>query len=263
MSRKIADLEFARRPERTLKLDLYLPEPPGKPAPVLIWIYGGGWLSGSKDPCHTEYMTASGFAAASIEYRYSQEAIFPAAVEDCHAAVCWLRSHAAEFGLDGRRIGLFGPSAGGHLTALLGTSGHYRNWSGFDGPPDCGAVQAVVDVSGPTLLTRYADRSLQQKYPDLSGVITRFLGGPVEQRLAQARDASPATYVHPGCPPFLILHGRQDEIVPIEEAALLHEALLACGVDSTFLPVTDAGHGIIKPWVPPLVLDFFQRTLRP
>ena len=261
MSRKIADIEFARRPQRALKLDLFLPDKVEGPLPLAIWVYGGGWLSGSKDPCHTEYLTAHGFAAASIEYRYSQEAIFPAALEDCHAAICWLKAHAGQYGLDAGKVGLIGPSAGGHLVALLGTSGHYINWSKFDGPADCGSVQAVIDICGPTILPRTAIPAVAGKFVDLAKVIDQFVGGPLAQRLSQARDASPLSYVHPGCPPFLILHGRQDNIVPIEESQLLHECLLACGVDSTFVPVTDAGHGIIKDWVPPMIHDFFRRTL--
>jgi len=261
MGQRITDIEFVRRPQRALTLDLFLPEDPEGPLPLAVWIYGGGWSGGSKESCQTEYLTAHGFAAASIEYRYSQEAIFPAAIEDCHAAICWLKAHAGQYGLDAGRVGVMGPSAGGHLAALLGTSGQYVNWSGSDGAPDCGSVQAVIDVSGPTLLSRCAQPAVAQQYAGLTDAVAQLLGGSIDERLSQARDASPLSYVHPKCPPFLILHGRQDSVVPIEEAELLHQCLLAAGVDSTYLPVTDAGHGIVKDWVPPMILDFFSRTL--
>ena len=262
MSRKIADLEFVRRPQRVLRLDLFLPDKPAGPVPLAVWVYGGGWLSGDKVPCHAEYLTAHGFAAASIEYRYSQEAIFPAAVADCHAAICWLKARAGQYGIDADRIGLIGESAGGHLVALLGTSGHYVNWSGAADPADCGRVQAVVALCGPSLLARCAHPAVRQQFVDLAKVTDQFLGGPVAQRLAQARDASPLSYVHPGCPPFLILHGRKDNIVPIVESELLHQCLLDAGVDSTFAPFPDAGHALFSDRATAMVLDFFRRTLQ-
>jgi len=252
-------IEYVRYGDRALKLDLFLPAGATSPAPTVVWIHGGGWYAGDKAACRSRFLVQHGFAAASVDYRLSGEALFPAAVEDCHAAICWLRANAEKYNLDPDRIGVWGSSAGGHLSALLGTSGATKNWSKSD---ISGEVQAVCDFSGPTDLARMADEDLKRRFGTLYDVTARFLGGPVEEKLEAAKAASPITYVHTKCPPFLIVHGAIDNVVSLDEATVLHDALVKLGVDSTLFSVKGVGHGVGGPEIDKAVLDFFNRTLK-
>lgn len=223
---------------RPLVLDLYLPATP-PPHPVIVWVHGGGWSGGDEDlPAGhpARQMVARGYALASVEYRLSGEAVFPAQIHDCRAAVRWLRAHAREYGLDPTRFAAWGSSAGGHLVALLGAAGEV---DAFDDAAqgnagESGRVQAVVDWFGP------ADLTFAVGLPGDSSV-TRLLGcsGCTER----ARQASPVTYVDASDPPFLIQHGTADPVVPFVQSEMLHAALTAAGVSSTRDLFTGAGHG--------------------
>src|SRR5262245_50032586 len=152
----LRDIEYAKVGDISLKLDLYLPEPrPAAPVPLVVWVHGGAWQAGSKDQTPAVPLVRRGLAVASVGYRLSQVARFPAQIEDCKAAVRWLRAHAAEHAIDGRHIGAWGSSAGGHLVALLGTSGDVDELEGEAGNLDQSSrVQVVVDWFGPTDFTR-------------------------------------------------------------------------------------------------------------
>src|SRR5205085_165270 len=133
------------------RLDLYLPEKAQGRLPVVVWIHGGAWRAGSKDHCPAVPLTAKGFAVASINYRFSQHAVFPAQIEDCKAAIRWLRANADKYHLDPDHIGAWGASAGGHLVALLGTSGNKKELEGKGGNLEQSSkVQCVIDWFGPT-----------------------------------------------------------------------------------------------------------------
>src|SRR5438270_220562 len=122
------DIEYVPGGGERNTLDLYLPANAASPLPLLIWIHGGGWAFGLKEVCPAAAFTERGYAVASINYRLSGQAVFPAQIIDCKAAVRWLRIRAHEFNLDRDRFGAWGPSAGGHLAALLGTSAHISEW---------------------------------------------------------------------------------------------------------------------------------------
>src|SRR5262249_50393585 len=130
------------------KLDLYIPATPK--GPLLVWIHGGGWRGGSKDVVEYRPFLAHGYCLASVEYRFSQDAIFPAQVEDCKAAIRWLRAHAGEYGYDPKRIGAWGASAGGHLVALLATTGHVRDFDVGENLEQSSAIECGIDYFGPT-----------------------------------------------------------------------------------------------------------------
>jgi len=191
----------------------------GRPLPVILWIHGGGWSKGRKEQ-HSPAISFlnDGYAVASIEYRLSGEAPFPAQIEDCKAAVRWLRANAAKYNLDADRIGAWGHSAGGHLSALLGTSGGVQELEGNgDNMSYSSRVQAVCDVSGPAdLLRLYHDASDASTgtRPKATSYIDALLGGPAEQNKTKAMAASPITYVSKDDPPFLIIHGENDFSVP-------------------------------------------------
>jgi len=264
--RKLAGLVYATPPTGELKLDLYLPpEPPAQPVPLLIWIHGGGWSEGGRGFCPLAPLARQGFAVASISYRLSGQAKFPAQIEDCKAAVRWLRAHAADYGYDPQRIGACGESAGGLLAGLLGTASSAPEWgdkgAGADGVSS--AVQAVVGLCPATDLTQ--DDFEQADVPGLlqSGdpkqvalgklirsrvtVVEAALGGPLAEHRELARAMSPLTHVTSDDPPFFLVHGDNDRLVPLSQSVALQEALRRAGVKVELLVVPGAGHGFGRP----------------
>jgi acetyl esterase/lipase len=209
------NLEYVKDGHERNKLDLYLPPKAEGPLPLIVWIHGGAWKAGSKDNCPTTPLVAKGYAVAAINYRFIQHAEFPAQIEDCKAAIRWLRANAQKYNLDPDHIGVIGASAGGHLTALLGTSGSVKELEGTGGNPEQSSkVQAVVDLFGPT-------------------------GMPAKDRAL----ANAVTHITKDGPPFLIVHGDADKTVPIAQSERLTEALKKAGVEVTMVTKKDAGHG--------------------
>jgi len=260
----LRNLEYARVGEKSLLLDLYLPEKPDGPLPVVVWIHGGGWRGGDKEPCRAVWLAPRGYAVASVNYRLSQEAIFPAQIQDCKAAIRWLRAHAAAYRLDAGHIGVWGDSAGGHLCALLGASGDVKELEGAQGNlQQSSRVQAVCDFYGPMDLLRFPLPPDPKKL-NAYAMAFQFLGGPPEENLERAAQASPITYVTADDPPFLIVHGDRDELVPIQQSELLLEALKKAGVEAELHVVKGAGHGFpYDAAITRLVGEFFDRHLKP
>ena len=259
---------FATVGGRELHMNLAWPEnPPVLPMPVVVWIHGGGWTDGDHTGLENLSLAERGYFTANIEYRLSQEAIFPAQIHDCKAALRYLRAHAAEYRLDPNRVGVWGASAGGHLVALLGTSAGVPELEGDLGYPEQSSeVQAVVDYCGPTDLTQMLQEQAQQEL--LAQVLDQLLGGPLAKRRVLARAASPVTYVGPTNAPFLIVHGDGDDIVPLNQSERLDAALRAAGVESKLVAVKGAGHGF-PPEADPdpeailqMSIEFFDRHLR-
>jgi acetyl esterase/lipase len=262
------DLVYKHVNGRALRLDLYCPEKTSSPSPVILWINAGGWSHGRKeDYSPVISFVGDGYAVASMELRLSGEAPFPAQIEDCKAAVRWLRANAAKYNLDPDRIGAGGHSGGGHLAALLGTSGGVQELEGSgDNMSYSSRVQAVCDASGPSDILRLyhdaSDPSTGTK-PKAISYIDAFLGGPAEQNKEKAIAASPITYVSKDDPPFLIIHGEKDFGVPVSQAELLAGALKAVGVE-TILEITPQGHslGLGGPRLRPIVKAFFDKYLK-
>jgi acetyl esterase/lipase len=263
--RALRDLAYvAEGGHERQRLDLFLPAEP-KGQPLIVWIHGGAWLGGSKANGPALRFLREGYAVASVGYRLSQHAPFPAQIEDCKAAIRWLRAHAAEYGYDGERIGVWGSSAGGHLVALLGTAGDVREWEKGANLDVSSRVQAVCDFFGPSDLLRMGeqagpDSKIDHDSPDSPE--SKLVGGPIQADPARARRASPITYVSADDAPFLILHGDRDDVVPIGQSEVLHEALRKAGVESTFHVVRGAGHGFRDPKLMQMVSDFFRKHLR-
>jgi acetyl esterase/lipase len=233
------DLEYVAGGHRRHTLDLYVPAKADGPLPVIVWIHGGAWRSGSKeDPLGLAY-TAKGYALASINHRLSGQAAFPAQIEDCKAAIRWLRANAKSYGLDGSRIGVWGASAGGHLAALLGTSGDVKELEGAKGDADeSSRVQCVVDWYGPTDFSQMGGFHDDPRSPE-----SQLIGGPVQENKAQVAAANPITYVSRDDAPFLIMHGDRDTRVPFNQSELLHAALKKAGVETTLVAIKGGGHG--------------------
>ena len=205
------------------KLDLYLPgKKSSHPLPLVIWIHGGGWQAGSKENPKGLGLLKAGFAVASINYRLSQQAKFPAQIEDCKAAVRYLRANAKKYDLDPNHIGVFGESAGGHLVALLGTTGDVKDWNG-DGPNKdvSSRVQAVVDFYGPTDMLKMKEEADLKAAFDANAAnspLGKLFGGPIQEHKELAEKANPITYITKKAAPFLIMHGDKDNIVPLRKA---------------------------------------------
>jgi acetyl esterase/lipase len=259
------DIEYVPGGHERQKLDLYLPkeaDPNGK-RPLIVWIHGGAWKAGSKDACPARRFVNSGYAAASINYRLSQHAIFPAQIEDCKAAIRWLRASASQYGCDPNRIGVWGSSAGGHLVALLGTSGDVKE---FDVGPNAGVssrVQAVCDFFGPTDFTKMSSFPSTMRHDAADSPESQLIGGPIQENKDKVRRADPITYVTKDDPPFLIVHGDKDPLVPLNQSEILCDALKKTGVDTTLYIVQGGGHGGFKdPQVDVLVARFFDKHLR-
>jgi acetyl esterase/lipase len=240
------DLVYRTVGGRTLKLDLYRPSdlPAGARAPLVVWIHGGAWRSGSKSPCPALPLVHRGYIVASISYSLTQDATFPAQIHDCKAAIRWLRANASVHSIDPDRIGVWGASSGGHLAALLGTSGDVRDLEG--GPENLAhssRVQAVCDFFGPTDFLRMNDTPGAMDHDAPDSPESALIGGPIQQNRDKVARANPITYITADDPPFLILHGDQDNLVPITQSQLLYEALQRAGIKSRFGVIKGAGHG--------------------
>jgi len=272
------DLEFAKIGDRSMLLDLYVPEGNDGPYPLIIWVYGGSWQSAQpprKDcPPHMIGLTEEGYAAASISYRFSHEAPFPAQIEDCKAAVRWLRAHAEEYNLDPDHFGAMGASAGGHLVALLGTTADIKEFDVGDHLDQSSAVQAVCDYCGPTAFFVPAGKipGMEGREEAIEGFlnnpqspVAKLLGGTPYEKPELAKKASPLFHVTEKSVPFLIVHGARDTLVPLQQSELFYDALRRCGVDSHIFLVPNCDHVDMKMASPDYVkeiLGFFDKYLK-
>lgn len=247
----------------------------GGPFPLLVWVHGGAWTSGS----YAEYtrifdLAQKGFAVASVEYRLSGVAPFPAQIHDVKFALRWLRAHAAEYNVDGARIAILGPSAGGHLSALAGTSGGVAALEDLSqGYPDVSSgVQAVVDFFGPTDFALMDVQAAEQGCPaeaQRHGLVSSPESQLLDCRLAECPDrvqaANPIAYVDASDPPFLILHGRSDCTVSYKQSEVMSAALDSHGVEQSLHLIEGVGHslpGVYNPSSAPVVEAFLSRILR-
>ena len=229
-------------------LDIYLPSKHGKNTPLIVWIHGGAWMLNDKY-ADMSYMgntiqlfINSGYALASVDYRYSTTAIFPAQIQDVNQAVQFLYDHAAKYDLDKNKIALIGFSAGGHLASLMGLSNN-NNVKEFYPPGEKinFKIRCVFDFYGPS------DLIMQTANPDTSVMNDRdpvaiLLGAMPVNRPDLAKIASPVTYVDSNDPPFLIVQGEKDESVPNTESKILSSWLTLAGVPNKLIIVPGAPH---------------------
>lgn len=264
-TRVARDVVYARTPSKDLLLDVYVPPGDAKP-PLVVWIHGGAWRSGSKNNPPALFLLERGFAVASINYRLSQEAIFPAQIHDVKGAIRWLRANADQYGYNAARIGVWGASAGGHLAALLGTTGGVAELEGPHGYPEVSSrVQAVVDFFGPTDLTEMGKFPSQMDHNAPDSPESQLVGGPIQQNRDKAALANPIRYVSKDDPPFFIVHGDADPLVPVNQSELLVASLRKAGVPVEFRVIRGGGHGgagFATPEMRDAISAFFARHLR-
>ncbi len=268
-ARRVADLVYAQVGDRQLKLDLYLPDqPPERPLPVVVWIHGGGWRAGSKANVGLiSWIVPRGYAVASIEYRLSHEAKFPAQIHDCKGAVRWLRAHAREHNLDPQRVAAAGASAGGHLALLLGTSAGVQELEGDVGGnlQQSSRVQAVVDFYGPTDFLDWLNTPAGDRIRRADSAVALLLGGPPQERLDLARLASPVYHVSRDDPPVLMIHGSADPVVPVRQSLRLAERYRELGLTAQLQLLEGARHGgpeFRTPQVRRAIAEFLRSYLK-
>src|SRR5438552_11202306 len=233
----VRNVVYKRVNGRDHRLDNYSPKSITRPLPVVLWIFGNRWSRGTKNHPPPVYLMSEGYIVINIDYRLSGEAPFPAAIEDCKAAVRWIRANAATYHFDPDHIGAWGHSAGGHLAALLGTSGGIAELEGAgDNSTFSSRVQAVCDMSGPSDIPQFYE-TVSNSNNGMAGIakssIERFLGGSVEQNRGKAIAASPTTYVSKDDAPFLIIHGENDMSIPVCICEVHDSKLKATGLDAT------------------------------
>ncbi|MCM3725759.1 alpha/beta hydrolase [Neobacillus cucumis] len=261
----ITDLVYAEINGRQLLADIYLPRLKKEPLPVIIWLHGGGWRFGDRKlgPDFTRYFASKGFAMVSIDYRLSDEDTFPAQIHDVKTAIRWVKTIAAEYGLDGNKIGLWGSSAGGHLAALaaitepnqfIGENPLYSEMTS--------EVQAVAIGYGPiNFLQIDEQRELygiseedpesvhipkDKKTTDPDSFESLFLGAPILTCPERVKEANPLTYVKSGLPPFLIMHGLSDIAVPAHQSKLLYQELADKKNNVSLYLINGLGHGFLN-----------------
>lgn len=221
-------------------LDLYLPATTGAAeyplvVPLVVWIHGGGWRQGDKEAVRVDYLLSEGYAIASLNYRLTGDAIFPAQIQDVNAALGFLWDHAGEYHLDQDRFVVGGASAGAHLATLAGLSANDRPDT-FTTEPDV-RIAAILDFFGPT------DFTVAGASQEGTGALVGLLGGTVEEKPELARAASPASWIDDADPPVLTIHGAADQIVPVSQSQLLDTELEDAGVEHTLIVIPGAPHG--------------------
>ena len=242
----LRDVEYARVGEHVLRLDLYLPPATSiNGAPLVVWVHGGAWRSGSKADMPLGPLVARGYAVASVDYRLSPVAAFPAQVHDIKAAIRFLRARRKEHGYDAARIAVAGSSAGGHLAALVGVTHNHPELEGAVGQhrDQASDVRAIVSLYGMSNLTTI----LAQSTPHGLGVrvpaLQLLLGGQPMDKPELARLASPVFHVDRDDPPLLLVHGDADPQAPIEQSRELHARYEAAGRPVRFEVVRGGKHG--------------------
>jgi acetyl esterase/lipase len=262
------DVTYGMADGLALKMDIYYPEVANGAVPAVIYVHGGAWIGGDKregaGATEIPELISRGYLVAAINYRLAPQYKFPAQIEDVKCAVRFLRANAATYGIDPARIGAWGGSAGGHLVALLGVTDTNADFEGNGGYADQSSrVQAVVDMFGPTDLSAI----FQGADPQL----LQLVFGTTNRNSDTVKRASPVTWVSSDDPPFLILHGDKDMLVPPNQSKKLYDRLAAAGVPATLVIVKNAGHGFIpeggimdpsRDQITKMVADFFDRYLK-
>jgi len=241
---KTADILYAVDGDHELLLDLYMPKGVASP-PLVVWIHGGAWRRGSKDVVDTIALVKEGFAIASVEFHKSVEAVFPAQLHDINAAIRYLRGNATAYGYDATRVAIHGRSSGGHLTSLVGVTNGHAELEGTLGEylDESSDVQVVVSYFGASNLNSILTQSTSYGAEMRAPALELLLGGPVGEREALARLASPVTHVDSDDPPLLLLHGDQDPQMPINQSHELHGVYKSLGLPVHFEVVHGAAHG--------------------
>ncbi|GHO83834.1 alpha/beta hydrolase [Dictyobacter formicarum] len=264
-TKRIPEVLYTRAEGIPLYLNIIQPDPlPAEPMPVVIYIHGGGWEAGDHTGAENALLAEQGFFTVNVQYRLSGQAIFPAQLQDVKAAIRWLRANVAQYHIDPEHIGVWGHSAGGHLAAMVGTTTAAPELEGSGAESTYpSTVQAVVDLSGPSDLLTMGGTHNDPDSPE-----ARLIGAPLQENKELTRRANPITYIQSGkLPPFLIIHGTNDNVVPFNQAEALYAALTQAQADATLHPIEGEDHVFSRqpyswPDIYRLTLNFFNKHLR-
>ncbi|QDU92590.1 alpha/beta hydrolase [Lignipirellula cremea] len=239
------DIEYAQVGGHSLKLDLYLPTSAKEKPPLVLFFHGGSWKAGSKKSCQVTWLAEHGYAVASVDYRLTKTAKFPALIHDCKGAIRFLRAHADHYGYAAERVAVAGSSAGGHLAALVATSGGVEELEGNVGGnlDQSSRVQAGLVMYGPTDL--YYNATVEQERCDQPQCpLYQLLGGKPSELLEAAKLASATTHVSKDDPPIILLYGSADKsLVKPLHGQRLKDCYNELGLDATYQLIEGAGHG--------------------
>jgi acetyl esterase/lipase len=251
--------------------------------PLIIYLHGGGWRAKSKAECPQEMITDRGYILACINYRLSNVALFPAQIQDVKNAVRWLRKNSAKYNIDPDKIGVFGSSAGGHLSLLLGTSSGAKELNEDDRSSSISdAVRVVGDWFGPTDFTKFKPTfsgsaitpEIQKKYRKqlwyyYTVAAIELLGGSIAEKKALAQLANPINYIDKNDAPTIVIHGKLDRVVPISQSEIMVQALQAKNVPVEFIVIDNMEHSFagengerFNPKLIDLTINFFDRYLK-
>ena len=241
-ARHLTDLVYASVNGKSLSLDLHLPARVAHP-PLLIFVHGGAWTTGSRTQYPT-FLLERGFTVASLDFRSSNEAPFPADVFDIKAGIRYLRAKAELYGYRKDRIAIVGASSGGHLAALVGVTGGLPALEGTEGdfPQESSSIQAIVSYFGASDLTTILAQSTPAGLAVREPALKRLLGASPEQVPQLARLASPIFQVTPQAPPILLLHGDQDTQMPLNQAYEMQWAYEQAGLHAQMLILHGVDH---------------------
>jgi acetyl esterase/lipase len=241
---KLVDFEYAKAGDISLKLDLYLPAKTDG-SKLIVWVHGGAWRKGSKDSVSIEPLVKKGYAIASIDYRLTPVAPFPANVHDIKAAIRFLRAHAKDWGYDKDAFIVSGSSAGGHLAALVGVSNGQKYLEGNLGDylNESSDIAAIVDFYGASNLTTILKQSTPHGLSVRVPALDLLLGGQPEDVTEIAKLASPVFHVDAADPPLLLFHGDQDPQMPVNQAHELHGVYKAMNLPVELEIIYGSGHG--------------------
>jgi acetyl esterase/lipase len=264
------DIPYADNENPAQRIDLFLPTKRAgdKPLPVIVFIHGGAWQAGNKSSGRGSvmpYVKSGQYAGASIGYRLSQEAQWPAQINDCKAAIRWLKAHAREHNLDPEKIGVWGASAGGHLVAMLGVSGDVKELEGTLGKhtDQTSRIACVADYFGPTNLLTMGDFPSTMDHNSPDSPESRLIGGAIQENKDKARDASPINHVTKDDAPVFIAHGTKDPLVPYNQSEIFESGLKNAGVPVYLQTIEEGGHGGFEgPALQARLKDFFDKYLR-
>ncbi len=264
------DQPYADNENAKQRVDVYLPKKRNseKPLPVIALIHGGGWVNGDRlgyGAQAIQLARTGDYAAVTVGYRLTKEVSWPAQIHDCKAAIRWIRAHAKELNVDADKIAVWGSSAGGHLSSLLGTSGDVKELEGDLGPHTSfsSRVQAVVNLCGPEDFTQALMFDKEGKPIWKDDAVSGLLGGIAPEKNAEAKAASPVTHVSQDDPPFITFHGTKDQRVAFLHAVFIHEAIGKAGGTSALIPITDGGHSSVShPEVKVRGQQFTDKVLR-
>ncbi len=256
--REFRDETYVQRDGQSLQADILVPQGDG-PFPAVLVVHGGAWMTGNKSKmAHVATVLAEhGYVACAINYRLAPKHPFPAQIEDCKAAIRWLRTNAERFRIDPERIGGFGYSAGGHLVALLGTTDAESGLEGGDAPADGPStrIQAVVAGGAPCDFRGIEPNNQRLSY---------WLGGSRAEKPQAYELASPARFVTKDDPPIFFFHGEDDTLVPLGSPRAMQAKLNTVGVPCDLFTVPKAGHieTVRDPAATKAAIEFLDKHLK-